>query len=212
MFRSNKEQLRAGRTANFQSQASQKRLLNGSMELGDPFSGLSTDWERSAIDYFFANYVIPPAPEVVGHLHFLPEAFTRYSDCECLRNSLLAVAISSLANVSCITTLEHKAAQLYGKALRSISSAVRLGPRDEGNDLVMLSIFLIQNYDVCQDQSGSSTRPHKHVDHKWHPQDTRSARARSVDITRQAEPFERLQSELIRQRSLPNNFNSNSNW
>jgi hypothetical protein len=108
------------------------------------------DWEQHAVAYFFSNYVCAPVAHGSGHLDYLPETFTRDAHVGYFRDSLMAVALSSIANVSVIVSLQHRAAQLYGQALRSINHMLRGACDEKEYELLMLSIFLLQKYEVCR--------------------------------------------------------------
>ena len=110
--------------------------------------GPSTDWERNAVAYFLSHYVCAPVGEAHGHLDFLPEVFTRNEDVDFLGLSLQAVAFSSLANTSTMTILQRKSSQLYGAALRSIAKRLEHHSSTDDHDLLLVSIFLTQLYEV----------------------------------------------------------------
>lgn len=108
----------------------------------------STDWDQTAVTYFFRNFVATLAGEPFGYLQFLPELYSTHSDVECLSVSLQAVSLASLANISNVPSLQTRARQVYGKALVSIRAALkRLSPTDHFS--LLIAIFLLNKYEVC---------------------------------------------------------------
>lgn len=103
----------------------------------------STDWGGQAVSYFLANFVTGPAGNVPGYLQFLPALIYDQPAARCLQDSLRAVAMTSLANVSGGSDLHLKANQLYGKALRSTQTAV-LSSAKLDDAVLLASVFLLQ--------------------------------------------------------------------
>lgn len=129
------------------SQCSEKPRVE-QLSLPNPmFVRPSTDWDQAAIAYFFRNYVSSWTEEAWGYLQFLPELYSLNSKLECLRYSLQAISLASLAHVSSVPDLETRSRQAYGKALASTGAALqRLKPSDQA--CLMTSIFLLSKYEV----------------------------------------------------------------
>ncbi|KFA53237.1 hypothetical protein S40293_10083 [Stachybotrys chartarum IBT 40293] len=108
----------------------------------------STDWEQHAIAYFLDNFVLKNAQEETrGYLQFLPGLILTRGNEVCLRDALLAVSMTSLANISSNPTMRLRSAQLYGQALRSTSAA--LDCHEPGNNIPLLAaILLLQKRDT----------------------------------------------------------------
>jgi hypothetical protein len=107
----------------------------------------SIDWLQHAMGYFFKNFVYTPSPDGLGYLQFLPDLLSTHPNNICLRDSLNAVAMTSLANVSSTSILHLKADQLYSIALRSMGTALR-ACSDEDDAALLAAVFLIQKREV----------------------------------------------------------------
>ena len=112
-----------------------------------PYPRLSTNWEQHALAHFFDNYVSTSASGWQSYLGFLPEYFAKHSDTDCLKDSVLAASMASLANISCIDQLQIRSRELYGRALQSVGTALK-NPAEAKTDLVLTSIFLLQKYEA----------------------------------------------------------------
>lgn len=107
----------------------------------------SVDWDQAAIAYFLQNFVSPVKGDVWGYLKFLPNLLSQHSSVECLRDSLQAVSLVSLANISSMPSLQMRSRQAYGKALASIGVALKRLSHDEHASL-LAAIFLLQKFEV----------------------------------------------------------------
>jgi hypothetical protein len=105
----------------------------------------STDWGQYAVNRFLENFVEPPSTAGPGYLEFLPDLVSTGSDS--LQESLLAAAVSNLANISCMRQLEVKSRVHYGRALRALRIAMD-NPNTATADDTLASILLLQKYEV----------------------------------------------------------------
>ncbi|CAG9993148.1 unnamed protein product [Clonostachys byssicola] len=109
--------------------------------------------------YFFKNFVYTPSPDGLGYLQFLPELLSTQPNNICLRDSLNAVAMTSLANVSSTSILHFKADQLYSIALRSMGAALR-SCSGEDDAALLAAVFLIQKREALSGNV-NAMKPHE---------------------------------------------------
>jgi hypothetical protein len=112
------------------------------------YSLLSTDWEQQAITHFFYHYVSYPKNGGQGYLKFLPDLYTKNSDNEYLKNSLLAVSMATLGNISCMQQLQINSLRHYGHALQAVSRALQSPLEEAKINLLLTTIVLFQKYEV----------------------------------------------------------------
>lgn len=108
---------------------------------------LSTNWEERSIAQFFDNYVIVSPAAFPGHLEFLPNLYSTSQDGDVLHESLLAVSMASLANMSTMRSLLHRSRVAYGRTLQLIITGISQADQD-GNDRLLAAILLLQYYEV----------------------------------------------------------------
>jgi len=108
---------------------------------------LSTVWEQNAVASFFQNYVLEPINGRQGYLDFLPQLYHAAADNHCLRDSTLAVALASFANVSSMQCLSIRSQHHYGRALQSVRVALST-PEQAKTDQVLATIVLLQKFEV----------------------------------------------------------------
>ncbi|KAK7219674.1 hypothetical protein V2G26_007677 [Clonostachys chloroleuca] len=133
---------------------SERRLLEGHFNIQP-----SIDWLQHAMGYFFKNFVYTPSPDGLGYLQFLPDLLSTQPNNMCLRDSLNAVAMTSLANVSGTSILHFKADQLYSIALRSMGMALR-ACSDEDDAALLAAVFLIQKREALSGNV-NAMKPHE---------------------------------------------------
>ncbi|CAH0053826.1 unnamed protein product [Clonostachys solani] len=132
----------------------EQRLLEGHFNIRP-----SIDWLQHAMGYFFKNFVHTPSPDGLGYLQFLPDLLSTQPNNICLRDTLNAVAMTSLANVSSTSILHFKADQLYSIALRSMSAAL-LSCSGEDDAALLAAIFLLQKREALSGNV-NGMKPHE---------------------------------------------------
>lgn len=106
----------------------------------------STPWEQHATSYFVDNFTTPAWSGGPGYLEFLPEILK--SPFECLQEALLAVSFAALGNVSRMHNLQTRSKVHYGKALRTLSSALKEDSLAVAAEEILATIILIQKFEV----------------------------------------------------------------
>ena len=102
----------------------------------------STDWAQFAISRFVYHYVDPPcAPGLPGYLEFLPTMLNPAN--RSLQTSLLTASLASLANVSGSEQLHTESRIQYGRALRSLHTALS-NKATAAEDHTLLAVLLLQ--------------------------------------------------------------------
>ena len=104
------------------------------------------NWQDDASAFFMDNFVSPRKP-VQGMFSFVPELLQQESKSTCLQLAFRATSLMSLASRSGMRSLQSKAYQSYGQALKSINYSLQnLNPKEFSS--ILGSILLMQFYEV----------------------------------------------------------------
>ncbi|KAL5383134.1 hypothetical protein DPSP01_006110 [Paraphaeosphaeria sporulosa] len=119
----------------------------------------STDWAQFAISHFVYHYVEPPSEYgLPGYLEFLPTMLN--SADSSLQTSLLAASLANLANVSGMEQLHTESRIQYGRALRSLHTALS-DKATATDDHTLLAVVLLQKYETITGNVDLEKDPHE---------------------------------------------------
>lgn len=121
-------------------------------------------WEQRALCFFFDQYTINADNEDgMGHLEYLPPLYAHCGEVSprgenspstCLRWAVDATALMTLANATNAPPLMIKARQRYGKAIRSLRTALA-SPDQAVKDETFASVVLLSLFeDITGERNG----------------------------------------------------------
>ncbi|KAF2762746.1 hypothetical protein EJ05DRAFT_471698 [Pseudovirgaria hyperparasitica] len=87
----------------------------------------NTDWNQNSVAHFFHNYVSAVQDVGHGYLEFLPTYYTRHRNCD--------------------ASMQRESMKLYGRALKSVSTAL-MHPKAFKSDILLIAITLLQKHEV----------------------------------------------------------------
>ena len=125
-----------------------KRATNALLNQAVPKKVLSISNVDQSLCLFFATYVIVPQNEEdSGYLDYLPSMYLEATQGSCLVQTVHAVALIYMYNKGSHIEVKRSARRYYGSALKTINEALQ-NPIERLSDSTLLSIWLIQNYEV----------------------------------------------------------------
>ena len=113
-------------------------------------NSLRTDWHGQSVCMFFSEYVIPPDNSAVGFgfMQGLPDLWTHDDEASPYRQTVSAVALTSLAHrSSCFEYLVHEARHRYGTAMRLLMIALQ-NPEQWSKDSTLATVLCLGVYEV----------------------------------------------------------------
>ena len=108
----------------------------------------SIDWVQCAVSHFFHNFVLLSNNGFPGYFEFLPRLYGADPASPCLRHTVEAIAIASLANVKHMGESHlRKARRSYGSALQQLGLALN-DSNKASSPAVLATVGLLWKYDV----------------------------------------------------------------
>lgn len=103
--------------------------------------------EELGINYFFANFVAPQYGLPRGNFQYLHQVAKEDGLDPCLKTSMIATGLASLANISKSARLMSKSRREYTSALQSINAALA-PPTDAIKDSTLVSIVILAIFEA----------------------------------------------------------------
>ena len=129
-----------------------ERATNALLKQAIPKKVLSISYMDQSLCLFFATYIADPQNEDdSGYLNYLPSMYLEATQGSCLVQMVHAVALIYMYNKGSHIEVKGSAQRHYGNALKTINEALQ-NPIERLSDSTLLSIWLIQNYEVKSHQ------------------------------------------------------------
>ena len=129
-----------------------KRARKALLKQAVPRKVLSISNMDQSLCLFFATYIADPQNEEdSGYLNYLPSMYLEATQGSCLVQTVHAVALIYMYNKGSHIEVKSSARRHYGNALKTINEALQ-NPIERLSDSTLLSIWLIQNYEVKSHQ------------------------------------------------------------